>query len=227
MKHIEMMCVQFVTLMVTAFQGILIACITPSISQAASVSDLLITEIMANPAAVTDTNGEWFELFNPTAESVELEGALLSDDGSNSHAISTGSSLLINSGEYFVLARNADNTSNGGLIADYAYGSGFTLGNSSDQIILTDSFGLLRLEYSAGFVANGASMELIDSVMLTSNFAASTNPYGAGDFGSPGTAGSFIHEVAPSPVPLPAAVWLMGSGLLGLIGLGRRNRQLV
>ena len=27
------------------------------------------------------------------------------------------------------------------------------------------------------------------------------------------------------PVPLPAAVWLLGSGLLGLIGIGRRRRS--
>jgi hypothetical protein len=25
------------------------------------------------------------------------------------------------------------------------------------------------------------------------------------------------------PVPLPAAVWLMGSALLGLVGIGRRR----
>jgi hypothetical protein len=33
---------------------------------------------------------------------------------------------------------------------------------------------------------------------------------------------SFIEEAAP-PVPLPAAVWLFGSGLLGLIGFARRK----
>jgi hypothetical protein len=27
----------------------------------------------------------------------------------------------------------------------------------------------------------------------------------------------------PPPVPLPAAVWLFGSGLLGLLGVGRRR----
>jgi hypothetical protein len=27
----------------------------------------------------------------------------------------------------------------------------------------------------------------------------------------------------PSPVPIPAAVWLLGSGLLGLVGIRRRN----
>ena len=32
-----------------------------------------------------------------------------------------------------------------------------------------------------------------------------------------------VVEVKVSPVPIPAAVWLFGSGLLGLIGIGRRK----
>lgn len=208
-----------------ALMGFVLACSFSPLSQAASVSDLLITEIMANPAAVSDTNGEWFELFNPTSEAIELSDIVLSDDGSNSHVISTGSSLLINSGDYFIMARNGDNTTNGGFTADYVYSS-FSLGNTSDQVIFSDTMGeLLRLDYGSGFVPAGASMELIDAVMLPSNYAASTTIFGDGGLGTPGTAGSYIHEVTPSPVPLPGAAWLMGSGLLGLIGFISKQRQ--
>jgi len=52
---------------------------------AATISDLLITEIMANPTAASDSQGEWFELFNSSTESVDLSGIVLSDDGSNLH----------------------------------------------------------------------------------------------------------------------------------------------
>lgn len=39
-----------------------------------------------------------------------------------------------------------------------------------------------------------------------------------------GTDGSLSYNIASaSPVPLPAAVWLFGSGLLGLFGVGRRR----
>jgi hypothetical protein len=31
-------------------------------------------------------------------------------------------------------------------------------------------------------------------------------------------------EYIPAPIPLPAAAWLLGSALLGLLGLSRRNR---
>ncbi len=44
----------------------------------------------------------------------------------------------------------------------------------------------------------------------------------------PGTGGgygaAYIIEYEPSAVPIPAAVWLFGSGLLGLIGFSRRKK---
>lgn len=204
--------------------GPILTCSTPSISHAASVSDLLITEIMANPSAVTDTNGEWFELFNPTDSSINLSGITLSDAGSNSYVISSGSDLWIDSGNYFVMARNGSRLNNGGFTADYVYAN-FILGNSSDQIIFSDGLNeLLRFDYEAGFVANGASMELLSESMLAGNYAASMSTYGAGDFGSPGSEGAYAFSVTPpSAVPLPGAFWLFGSGLLGLIGFTRKK----
>lgn len=193
-----------------------------SFSHAASVSDLLISEIMANPAAVSDTNGEWFELFNPTADTINLDGLTLSDDGANSVLLS-GSNLSINSGDYFVLARNNDSLINGGFVADYSYGSGFTLSNSSDEIVFSDSNGeLLRLNFSGAFVSSGASMELLSDTMLLSNYALSTTAYGAGDLGTPGIAGNFTYSLSPSPVPLPGTAWLMLSGLAGLLSFKRK-----
>ena len=52
------------------------------------------------------------------------------------------------------------------------------------------------------------------------------------DYGSPTDPGTIAwteHKQAPmapetSPVPVPAAVWLLGSGLIGLAGLRRRSR---
>jgi hypothetical protein len=36
---------------------------------------------------------------------------------------------------------------------------------------------------------------------------------------------NFILATRSAPVPLPPAIWLMGSGLLGLIGIRRRFRK--
>jgi len=44
-------------------------------------------------------------------------------------------------------------------------------------------------------------------------------------FQSTGTDGNGSDWVGASPVPVPAAVWLFGSGLLGLVGVARRKKQ--
>ncbi len=185
--------------------------------------DLLISEIMANPSAVSDTVGEWFELFNPTTDSLILNDLILSDNGSNSHQISATNDLLINSGQYFVLARNNDVSINGGIIADYVYSS-FTLGNTSDAIIISsNSSEITRLEYNSGFVKAGKSTELFQLPNEIGNYqqTADSFVYGSGDIGTPGMAGSV--ELPVSTVPVPAAVWLFGSGLIGLCGIARKK----
>ena len=61
----------------------------------------------------------------------------------------------------------------------------------------------------------------------TLNYAA-TVP--AGDPSGFGGVQYYLHltgfvNTVPAPVPLPAAVWLLGSGLLGLVGVARRKRS--
>jgi hypothetical protein len=34
----------------------------------------------------------------------------------------------------------------------------------------------------------------------------------------------FMVALAPAPIPIPAAAWLFGSGLVGLISIARRNK---
>jgi len=185
--------------------------------------ELLISEIMANPSAVSDTVGEWFELFNPTGDSLILNNLVLSDNGSNSHQINASDNLLINSGQYFLLARNGDSAINGGIIADYIY-AGFTLGNTSDAIIISStSSEITRLEYSSGFIEAGKSTELFQLPNDIGNYQRTADSfiYGAGDIGTPGIAGS--AELPVSSVPVPAAVWLFGSGLIGLSSIARKK----
>ncbi len=192
-----------------------------AISHAATIQtgDLLISEVMANPSAVSDTNGEWFEIFNASANSIDINGLTISDDGSNSHQINNGASLLIASGAYLVLGRNGNITNNGGYTADYVY-SNFTLGNTLDQIILSDSTNeIIRLNYTdAPFGANGVSAELINQLTNPneSNYQLSQNiQYGLGDSGTPGRRGSF-ELISASAVPVPSAIWLFASALLML-----------
>lgn len=194
-------------------------------SQASSVSDLLITEVMANPFQVSDSYGEWFELYNPTSDFINLQGLILRDGGTNQHTISADAPLNIAPGDYFVMARNGDMALNGGLAVDYVY-SNFTLANTTDQIIFSDGISdLLRLDYTGNFAEAGRSMELISLPMDELNFGLTeiNMVYGNGDIGTPGTAGSV--NFSTSPVPVPAAGWLFAGGLLGLSGLHRSGRK--
>ena len=190
---------------------------THSYSATINTGDLLITELMSNPMLVSDTNGEWFEIFNASASAIELNGITISDDGGNLHEINNTGSLLIQAGEYFVLGRNGDTLSNGGYNADYVYNN-FTLGNTSDQIILSkNSMEIARLNYSGStFGTAGTSAELIFQSTSPSLLDYQLTPqnfiYGLGDTGTPGAAGSFSLTHA-SPVPIPSALWLFISGI--------------
>ena len=176
-----------------------------------SVSDLLISEIMANPSGIPDTRGEWFELYNPTTEPVNLRGFDLGDDGSNRHRFDTD--ILILPSEYLTLARSADP----GFVPDYVYDN-FTLANSEDEIVFRDGLlDQLRLEYGSDFVEAGRSRELQQLPMLASNYGLTlaSLSYGTGDIGTPGVAGGLL--LTPSAVPIPAAAWLFITGVLAVV----------
>ena len=197
--------------------------ITHAVTRTPTTGDLVISEVMANPASVSDTAGEWFEVFNLSNDSLIIDGLLISDNGSNQHLVDTGNSILINPDEYFVFGRNADSSLNGGYTANYVF-SNFTLSNTIDAIIL--AFGdteITRLEYESGFGVAGNSMELFDLPSSNDNYQLTPDSlmYGLGDIGTPGTMGS--HELVSS-VPIPAAVWLFGSGILGMASLTRRKQ---
>ncbi len=182
--------------------------------------DILISELMANPAAVSDTNGEWFEIYNTTNATIDLNGLSLRDNGSNQHTINTANSLLINPGDYFVLGRSGDNTNNGGYSADYVYNN-FSLANTTDAIILeVGATTIASLLYDSPlFGTAGNSVEWNNSSF---SLTPDTLSYGDGDIGSPGEKGS---TDLISAVPIPAAGWLMTTALSSLMIIRRKSQQ--
>ncbi|HIB30022.1 MAG TPA: hypothetical protein EYO24_05855, partial [Candidatus Marinimicrobia bacterium] len=152
---------------------------------------IVISEIMPNPSLVSDSNGEWLEVYNADSVTIDFAGWTIKDAGTDEHLISTQEgSLLIEPEEYFVFGRNANQNENGGYEADYEY-SGIIFGSAEDEIILLDPEGreVDEVYYTNAFpFSSGASMyvqDLSSNNNIVSNWAESTTPYGLGDFGTP------------------------------------------
>ncbi len=101
-----------------------------------SVGDVIISEIMNNPGSVSDTYGEWFELYNASDRDLILNGMkIVSGDSTHSIEPADGSTLTLASGEYMVFGIEDDMTKNGGVGVSYEYDE-ITLGNESDDLAI-------------------------------------------------------------------------------------------
>jgi len=162
-------------------------------AQAADPGDVIINEVMQDPAAVGDSQGEWFELFNDTGQAIDIDGWIIRDDAANLHAIDHGGPLIIAARGYLVLGNNADQMTNGGYHCDYEY-SGFTLSNSDDEIVLEENgVEIDRINYDGGPIwpdPTGASMAWLgppgDNNEGGRWVIEGVVNYGDGDWGTPG-----------------------------------------
>jgi hypothetical protein len=182
--------------------------------------DLVITEVMQNPAAVPDTDGEWFEILNVSGLDANLSGLELTDFTQDSFTIS--GNLFLNAGGRVVLARNADPAVNGGLAPDYTYGNAMSLGNAIDELHIVSQSGIVdSVAWDDGVSFPdpvGASMELdglyndADANNAGVNWAEATTPYGAGDLGTPDQAGPTSCDPTTEVVYDGRCYYLDGSG---------------
>jgi hypothetical protein len=193
-------------------------------------NDLIITEYMADPIGVSDSLGEYFEIFNTTNTDIDLTGLAVRDDGSNAFTVSTGT---INAGA-FALFSSSEGASLG-LSPDYVYGGSMSLTNTDDEIGLfrPDDTLISKVAYTDGdSFGDGVAHELAildqaTSVFLSgpsagADFIAATDSLLLGNFGSPGYAGGTL--VSAPTVPVPAAVWMFGSAL-SILGWIRRKQS--
>ena len=147
--------------------------------------DLVITEFMADPNGVPDTQGEWIEIYNPTADHLSLQGVTLEDAATNTHVITTD--IVVPMGGYVTLANSAAP----GFTPDYVY-SGISLNNSGDQITLSIGATVID-QITYGSSTPGTSSELstnhLDATSNDSvgNWCAAVSYYTATDLGTPGS----------------------------------------
>jgi PKD repeat protein len=172
-------------------------------------SILMITEIMQNPTTTIDASGEWFEVFNPTNNPINMNGWKIKDNGTDLHTIS--SSLIVPVKGFVVLGYSSNTVINGGYTCNYQYAT-FLLGNAGDEIVLLDPSNneIDRVEYDGGPSwpdPNGASMVFtgtpssnnnIGSSWITATVRENTYSGTTGDKGSPGTNGTGQNLISPA-----------------------------
>jgi beta-lactamase superfamily II metal-dependent hydrolase len=161
----------------------------PQLATSVYASHILINEVMADPNAVTDANGEWLEVHNTGASAVNLQGWTIASNNDSPQTIS--SSVVVAPGGYAVLARNASSGSNGGFTPAYAYAV-LNLANSSDWVALRDSAGASvdsvawTTTMPAGSTRGTSNPTLDNTDAKGTNWHTSTTAFGAGDLGTPG-----------------------------------------
>jgi hypothetical protein len=159
--------------------------------------DLVLTELMINPSAVADGDGEWFELKNTTATDIALcAGWSFSDLGGNGFSIADPA-VVVPAGGYAVFAVQADPALNGGVLPDatypYAASGGMQLGQSGDELIIEFDGALIdAFLWTSGFDPTGASKQvaggLEDDVSndAEGSWCTASTPMSGGDAGTPG-----------------------------------------
>lgn len=152
-------CVQSLDCSSNACQdGVCVATLRPF-----AAGQIVISEFMANPVGVPDSDGEWIELQNAASIPLDLRGCTLTDTDNDPvvgerHTI-TGS-VRIEPNQLGVIGSSTDSNLNGGLTnVRYGYGLTYQLDNSDDEIELRCN-GLLvdRLTYTSTFP--GASTQV-------------------------------------------------------------------
>jgi hypothetical protein len=158
--------------------------------------DLVISEIMNDPSSLSDAQGEWFEVFNPTKDCIELKGMVIESTNDQAHTI--GSSVVVPAKGFAVLGANKDALAAIGVEVAYAYGTAIALSNTSDKISLKVGIKTIDTSYydSISLKPVGASRSL-DPAFFTANsndsnihfcIAKSFIMGASGDRGTPGKA---------------------------------------
>jgi len=119
---------------------------------------------------------------------------------------------------------------------DFAFDAGLTPRDAFFDLIDPSVPGVLSIGWTTGFglaLVFDATPRAIGSLsftMIGGPGSSSTLTMATGllaftaAIGGPTITMNYVGGVATNPVPVPAAVWLFGSGLLGLVGVARHKK---
>ncbi len=173
---------------------------TPSMTTP-DVGEVVISEIMQNPDAQTDADGEWFELYNASGRTISLDGCrVVSSSSTGADEFTITGLTSVAAGDYVVFARSL----NFGGSYDFMYSAGINLNNTTDDIELRCITPSAGIEERIDFVAwddgvtfpdpIGASMNLSSTALNAvsndsgTNWCLATSSYFSTDLGTPGSA---------------------------------------
>ncbi|MEL6341840.1 MAG: MopE-related protein [Myxococcota bacterium] len=166
--------------------------------------DLIISEMMTNPASSRAAAGEWLEIYNNTDGAVDLNGLQLTGSGT----LTINASVVVPAGGYAVLATSDKSWLNGGLPqVDFVYTqSSFPLGNRSGTVTLSHgdtTIDTVAYNLNRGFPAPWGTTMSLDRDFLNASdndegyrWCGATTAFGSGDQGTPGAA----NDLCPVPV---------------------------
>ncbi|MCU0869892.1 MAG: lamin tail domain-containing protein [Burkholderiales bacterium] len=204
---------------------------------AVAVGDLLISEVMVNPAKVADSVGEWFELHNRSRAAIDLAGLVVSSGGTRTdETFTVTGNHVLDSGGFAVFARSGDPAVNGGVTADIVYRSALSFGNAVDWLRIgrPDGSALMEVQWDTPEAGRGLDVRQVHfpqseqlAFLVPSGLAMT---YGRGDTGSPGRAnlrdiGVTGLAAVATPTPEPGTWAMLGAGLAALGVAGRRGRR--
>jgi hypothetical protein len=160
-----------------------------------SAGDVLFSEFMMDPDEVSDSDGEWLEVYNVSSNDIDLIGWTI--NGTDGDSFTVADRTVVSTGGYAVLGTNSVTSTNGGVSLNYAYSySQFKLNNDKDDAVLwMGALEMARVAYHKDDVdlKKGESINL-DPAYLEQVYAEdltywclASSRFGDGDQGTPGS----------------------------------------
>lgn len=214
----------------------------PTYAQAPHESNIVINEIMFNPNTSTDQDGEWFEVVNISNSDIDIDGWCI-EEGSGTHTIDNGGSLIVPANGYLTLGASNDTSQNGVIAHDYVYSS-IQLNNSGGETLALYSGAcgstqqdIVAYDDSSPWPGNQSGESIIFCFGSSDNNQgdrwqlSTANDYEAGNFGTPGVENNCNNPTAvdisshsvstSSPFSLSTLLSLLG---VGAVGVGALNQ---
>jgi hypothetical protein len=165
--------------------------------------ELVLTEVMASPAAASDAAGEWLEVL--ALADVDLNGVTVANGAGGADVLESPRCLAVGAGQRAVLARSADPFLNGGLPPPLAtFRVPLSNQNERVQLRLGDA-GLDEAQLLAS--SPGRAWQLDPAAGAARRFCLAPRawrPDGGGDLGSPGAPNPACPGASPGEPPPPS-----------------------